>query len=113
MVSFEASAISFKLLLSSSLAITSSGKNVAGEKYNLTCTVLIDGLADVSWNYTFSDEIISNGTGTHSTVLQFDPLLFSHQDTYTCLVKIADITVEQTFYLTVMSKQSCTCVMTF
>ena len=83
----------------------SSGNNIVGEKYNLTCTVMINGSSDVpsiSWNSTVSAEtIFHNNAGTYLSVLQFDPLQESHRDLYQCLVKVADITEEELFYLTV------------
>ena len=97
------------LAASRAIEITSSGNNVAGEKYNLICTIVISGSSDVpsiSWNSSrMSYEIVSNGNGTYLNILHFDPLSFLDQGTYTCLVKIADITDIQTYHFTVKGKQ--------
>lgn len=103
----------FLLAASLAIVITSSGKNIAGEKYNLTCTVKINGSSDVpniSWNTSVSDEIIFKGNGTYSSVLQFHPLLFFDQGMYKCQAKVADITDIQAYYLTVKGKQSWACI---
>ena len=72
---------------------------------------MVNGSSDVpsiSWNSSsMSDEIISNGNGTYLSVLHFDPLSFSDQGTYTCQVKIADITDIRTYHLSVNGKHSC------
>ena len=91
------------------MTITSSGKNIAGEKFNLTCTAVIDGspeVPNISWNSasTISAEEaleLSYDNGTYISVLQFDPLQESHGDHYQCLVMIADIVEEELFNLTV------------
>ena len=84
------------------MTITSSGKSIAGEKFNLTCTVVINGSPDVpsiSWNSTISaEETFDNGT--YISILQFDPLQESHRDHYQCLVIIADIAEKELFNLT-------------
>ena len=77
-----------------------------GEKYNLTCTVVINGTHDtprinITWNSTISAETISYDNGTYISVLQFDPLQESHHDHYQCSVAVADITRETSFYLNV------------
>jgi hypothetical protein len=85
--------------------ITSSGNSFAGEKYNLTCTVVINGSPDVpiiSWNSTISaEETISSGNGTYMSILQFDPLQKSHRDHYQCSVAVADVVEEKIFNLSV------------
>ena len=104
-----------KLIFTLSLAalittkITSSGENIAGEKYNLTCTVVINGTYDVprvniTWNSTISSDTISYDNETYMSVLQFDPLKESHRDHYQCLVAVADIAKEESFYLNVHGK---------
>ena len=97
----------FLLAASLAIVITSSGKNIAGEKYNLTCTVKINGSSDIpniSWNNSVSDESIFKDNGTYSSVLYFHPLFFSDQGVYKCWTKVADITDIQTYYLTVKGK---------
>ena len=86
--------------------ITSSGKSIAGEKYNLTCTVVISGTHDeprvnITWNSTISSDTISYDNGTYISVLQFDPLQEAHHDHYQCSVAVADIVDEESFYLSV------------
>ena len=86
------------------MTITSSGKNIAGEKYNLTCTAVVNGSSDMptfSWNSSISAETTSYDNRTYISVLQFDPLQESHRDHYQCLVTIADIVEEELFNLTV------------
>jgi hypothetical protein len=87
------------------MQIASFSKNVAGEKYNLTCTGVINGSPDepnISWNSTISaEETISSGNGTYISVLQFNPLQESHRDYYQCSVAVADIVEKETFYLNV------------
>ena len=88
---------------------TSSGNNVAGETYSLTCTAVIIGSSDtpvISWKSTVSNETESYGNGTYYKVLHFDPLQVSHDDIYVCQVEVADITDEQQFNLTVQSEFS-------
>ena len=90
----------------------SSDKNIAGEKYSLTCTVMFNGSSDVpniSWNTSLLDKTVSNGSGIYSSVLYFEPLLFSHEGTYMCQVEVADITDVQTYHLKVIGKQSSAC----
>ena len=85
----------------------SSGDNTAGEQYNLTCTAVINGSSDIpviSWNRTGADETVSYENGTHSKVLQFDPLQVSDQNIYLCEVRVVDVTWENVFNVTVKSK---------
>ena len=85
----------------------SSGDNTAGEQYNLTCTVVINGSSDIpviSWNSTGADETVSLENGTHSKVLRFNPLQVSDQDIYLCEVRVVDIIREDVFNVTVKSK---------
>ena len=89
--------------------IMSSGENIAGEKYNLTCTIVINGTHDtprvnITWNSTIPAEIISYDNGTYISILQFDPLQESHRDHYQCLVAVADIVEDNQFYLNVQGK---------
>ena len=89
--------------------ITSSGENIAGEKYNLTCTVVINGTHDtprvnITWNSTISADIISYDNETYMSVLQFDPLQESHHDHYQCSVAVADIVEDKQFYFSVQGK---------
>ena len=89
------------------IAITSSGNNIVGEMYNLTCTAVISGSPDIpiiSWNSTETDETVSYDNGTYSKLLRFDPLKVTHDNVYMCQVKVADIIEEQLFNLTVQSK---------
>ena len=89
--------------------LTSSGENIAGEKYNLTCTVVINGTHDtprvnITWNSTISADTISYDNGTYISVLQFDPLQEFHRDHYQCSVAVADIVEDKQFYLNVQGK---------
>ena len=96
-------------LASLTVTLTSSGDNIAGEQYNLTCTAVINGSSDIpviSWNTTTSDETtLYYDHGTYSKVLQFDPLQTSDQFSYLCIVKVADIIQEHVFSLVVKSKE--------
>ena len=87
------------------IEVSTAGKNIAGETFNLTCTVVIIGSSDVpniSWNSTVSTDTISyNYNRTYLGIVQFDPLQESHHDHYQCLVTIADITEKEMFNLTV------------
>ena len=98
----------FILGASLGMQINSSGINCAGEKYNLTCTVVINGssskIPNISWNSTIPAELISHDDGTYMSVLQFDPLQESHRDYYQCSVAVADIVEEESFYLNVQGK---------
>ena len=98
----------FTLGASLGMQINSSGNNFAGEKYNLTCTVVINGssskIPNISWNSTIPAELISHDNGTYMSILQFDPLQESHHDHYQCSVAVADIVDEESFYLNVQGK---------
>ena len=98
----------FTLSLAASIIteITSSGENIAGEKYNLICTVVINGTHDtprvnITWNSTISADTISYDNETYMSVLQFDPLQESDRDHYQCSVAVSDIVDEESFYLNV------------
>ena len=92
------------LAASLEINIASSGENMAGENYNLSCTAVINGSFDVPnivWNSTVYAETISYDNGTYISILQFDPLQESHRDHYQCSVAVADIVKEMSFYFNV------------
>ena len=97
------------LAASKAIEIISSGKNIIGEKYNLTCMVMINGSSDkpsISWNGTVSSNI-SHDNGIYLSVLQFDPLQESHRGHYQCSVRVADVAEEVLqFNLTVLGNST-------
>ena len=95
------------IVASVTVTLSSSGENIAGVGYNLTCTAVIIGSSDmpiITWNRTEANNMLSHGNGTYSKLLQFDPLQASHEDVYMCQVKIVDVVREELINVTVQSK---------
>ena len=95
-------------------SITASDTNIAGEMYNLVCSITVIGSAlqpTITWLddgvqiTSLSDSsrtvsaTISDVSNMHSSTLVFDPLSASHAGTYTCRAEIASLSVsgERTF----------------
>ena len=71
-----------------------SGVPTAGQAYSLTCSVAVVPHLVVEPSIQWSRGVVSTSTGT-SLELNFNPLMISHGDHYTCRasVDITDISV--------------------
>ena len=112
-MSFELLVSSFKLILFTApkiqIMITGSDKAepIAGQSYNLTCSVLGAENLDSSINYQWiKNDIIRQNSST----LSFSPLRLSDAGVYTCRVTVSsdyldnDLTANSSILLNISSK---------
>ena len=76
------------------ITFSESGTGIAGDKFNVTCTVDVSRAPDVQWIYP-DGTIVTNSSGIvvgssmrvgniTNLTLTFNPLLTSHRGQYTC-----------------------------
>ena len=90
------------------VSITTSGSNIAGNMYNLLCSVsVVFGTPNITWFDSNGTEVI-DGSGITQTLtvvsatmqkyeLQFNPLIYTHGGEYTCVANLTVIRGQDTF----------------
>jgi len=84
----------FSPVLPQMITFSESGTGIAGDTFNVTCTVDVSMLPDVQWIYP-NDDTVTNSSGIivgppvtagniTNLTLTFNPLLTSHGGQYTC-----------------------------
>ena len=90
------------------VSITTSGSNIAGNMYNLLCSVsVVFGTPNITWFDSNGTKVI-DGSGITQTLtivsdteqkyeLQFNPLMYTHGGEYTCVANLTVIRDDDTF----------------
>ena len=98
------------------VSIVSTGKDTVGEQYFLTCTVTSDDTHTFTWNGppnggplpsdNNDTRMVSDSSSgsTHTSILQFDPLLLLHGGSYTCQVILGTVLYTESIQVNVKGK---------
>ena len=100
-----------------SVSITTSGNNIAGEQYQLNCTIQSTVTPTFSWfgppnggplpsvpdDTRMVSGVMSSGF-THTSILQFDSLQSSHEGNYICQVTVGTVTEMRSIQVNVEGK---------
>ena len=102
------------------ISITPSGRNTAGEQYQLTCTFTssLTNTPSISWlgppngktlpGVGGDTRMVKSSGSAHTSILQFDPLQSSHEGNYTCQVTVGTVTEMRSIQVSVETPVSMT-----
>ena len=94
-------------------------QGVVGEPHDLVCMIVLSSIAqsssvNLTWNFTSNDDRVTVIPTTittddsigiiYTTVIQFDYLMETNEENYTCTLTIDGDSVESTFNLETISK---------